>query len=178
MNGKQAGTQKYISLFIVLLTCLAISGCSALQTARVEGPQPQETSSQPLHSAKSPPADEVLYNTGLMYIRPENQKKDYSKAIAAFSRLIREYPESSLKEQAKTWLQVLRESENAKSVAAAVTRENEKLKRAAASLHQENDKLKRAAASLGQENEKLKQTIEESKKVDLEIEEKKRESVR
>ncbi len=178
MNGKQAGTQKPSSFFIVLVTCLALSGCSALQTPTVEGPQPQESWGQQLHSAKSPPPDEALFTTGLMYIHPENQKKDYSMAIAAFDRLIRKYPESPFKEQAKTWLRVLQESEHAKRAAATVTRENEKLKRTTASLHQENEKLKHAAASLSQENEKLKQTIEESKKVDLEIEEKKRESVR
>jgi hypothetical protein len=43
---------------------------------------------------------------------------------------------------------------------------------------QESESAKRVAATLTQENDKLKHMIEESRKVDVEIEEKKREKVR
>jgi len=43
---------------------------------------------------------------------------------------------------------------------------------------QENEKAKRACAEIVQENARLKQMIEQSKKVDIEIEEKKREKAR
>jgi hypothetical protein len=43
---------------------------------------------------------------------------------------------------------------------------------------QENEKLKRVSAEANQENEKLKNMFEQSKKVDLEVEEKKREKAR
>ena len=72
------------------------------------------------------------------------------KSITLFKRLIKEYPRSARTEQAKVWVQSLQESENSKRVAAAFT----------------------------QENEKLKHMIEESKKVDMEIEEKKRDKTR
>jgi len=101
-------------------------------------------------SNNSPPGNEALYNMGLIYADPGNPKRDAAKSIAIFKRLIKEYPQGSLAEQAKVWVQVLQDSENSK----------------------------RTAASLTQENEKLKHVIEESKKVDMEIEEKKREQAR
>jgi hypothetical protein len=58
------------------------------------------------------------------------------------------------------------------------TQENDKPKRTAASLSQENDKLKRTAASLSQENDKLKRMIEESRKVDIQIDDKKKEQAK
>jgi len=101
-------------------------------------------------SNNSPPANEAMYNMGLIYADPGNPKRDYVKSIAIFKRLIKEYPQGTLTEQAKVWVQVLQDSENSK----------------------------RVAAGLAQENEKLKHMIEESKKVDMEIEEKKREKTR
>ena len=101
-------------------------------------------------AGNNPPADQALYNTALVYAHPENQKKDYVKSIVIFKRIIKEYPRGPRTEQAKIWVQALQDSENSK----------------------------RAAANLTQENEKLKHMIEESKKVDMEIEEKKREKTR
>jgi hypothetical protein len=72
------------------------------------------------------------------------------KSIAVFKRLIKEYPQSPWTEQAKIWVQVVQDNENAR----------------------------RVATTVAQENDKLKRMIEESKKVDIEIEEKKREEAR
>jgi tetratricopeptide (TPR) repeat protein len=99
---------------------------------------------------QSQPGDEALYNIGLIYSHPGNPKRDHAKSIAAFKKLVKEYQRGPWAEQGKIWLQILQENESAKRVAATVT----------------------------QENERLKQMIEESKKVDLEIEEKKREKAR
>ena len=101
-------------------------------------------------SASNPPGDEAQYYMALVYAHPENPKGDYVKSIATFKRLIKQYPQSTWTGQARIWGQVIQQSENAK----------------------------RLAASLGQENDKLKLMIEESKKVDLEVEEKKRDNVR
>jgi tetratricopeptide (TPR) repeat protein len=101
-------------------------------------------------AANGPPGDEALYNMGLIYADPRNPKRDYAKSISFFKRLIKEYPQSLYSERAKIWVQIIQESESAKRVAATLT----------------------------QENDKLKHMIEESRKVDIEIEEKKREKVR
>jgi tetratricopeptide (TPR) repeat protein len=101
-------------------------------------------------SANAPPGDQALYNMGLIYAHPGNPKRDYVKSIALFKRLIKEYAQSPRAERAKIWVQLIQESENAK----------------------------RAAATLTQENDKLKRMIEESRKVDIQIEEKKKEQAR
>jgi outer membrane protein assembly factor BamD (BamD/ComL family) len=101
-------------------------------------------------AANNPLGDEALYNTGLIYAHPGNPKRDYVKSIVALKRLGKEYPQSPWTEQGKIWAQVLQENENSK----------------------------RVAVTVAQENDKLKRIIEESRKVDIEIEEKKREKAR
>jgi outer membrane protein assembly factor BamD (BamD/ComL family) len=55
-------------------------------------------------AGKSPPADEALYNLGLIYAHNDNPAKDYSKAQEYFLRLTREFPDSPLAEEARIWL--------------------------------------------------------------------------
>lgn len=174
MGRKRTGTGKYVFLCSTLLTCLLISSCASLDGSVVGRLLPQYESQQHLVeaqkrfaqgdyetaleqnqkalslSANNPPGDEALYNIALIYAHPGNQKKDYVKSIAYLKRLIKEYPQSPWTDQGKIWVRVIQESENAKRLAATVT----------------------------QENDKLKKMIEESRKVDMEIEEKKRETAR
>lgn len=101
-------------------------------------------------SAGQAPGDEAIFNMGLIAVHPGNPKKDPGRSLAFFKRLVTEYPGSLWIEQAKIWIEVI----------------------------QENEKAKRVCAETAQDNLKLKQVIEESKKVDIEIEEKKREKAR
>ena len=94
-------------------------------------------------SSQNFPADEALFNMGLIYAHFGNPKKDYSKSIGFFRKLMKEYPQSPLVEQARIWTGTLQESER-----------------------------------LSQTIQKLNQVIEESKHVDIEIEEKKREKAK
>jgi len=91
-------------------------------------------------SGKNAPGDEALYYMGLIFAHSGNPKKDYGRSIAFFRRMIKEYPQSPLTEQARIWIGMI----------------------------QENEKL-------NQTIQKLNQVIEDSKRVDIEIEEKKRE---
>jgi outer membrane protein assembly factor BamD (BamD/ComL family) len=97
-----------------------------------------------------PPGDEANFTIGLIYANPKYQKKDYGKAVNSLTRIIKEYPQSPWAGHAKILLDII----------------------------QENEKLKRVSAEANQENEKLKNMFEQSKKVDLEVEEKKREKAR
>jgi tetratricopeptide (TPR) repeat protein len=90
-------------------------------------------------SGKNLPGDDALYHMGLIFAHAGNPKKDYGRSVAFFRRMIKEYPQSSLAEQAKIWIGIL----------------------------QENEKL-------NQMIQNLNLVIEESKRVDIEIEEKKR----
>lgn len=92
---------------------------------------------------KNPPADEALYQMGMIYSHYRNPKKDYGRSLILFRRLIKDYPNSIKAEQAKLWIGLLQEHER-----------------------------------LTQTIQKLQQTLEETKKVDIEIEEKKKEKVK
>lgn len=94
-------------------------------------------------SGQNPPGDEALFNMGLIYAHYGNPKKDYSKSIVFFKKLMKDYPQSPFVEQARICTGIL----------------------------QENEKL-------SQTIQKLNQVIEESKQVDIEIEERKREKAK
>jgi tetratricopeptide (TPR) repeat protein len=179
MGRKQTGIGKCLHFCIAVLTCLSLSSCASLddsldRSVILKKLRPQDEPRQYLLQAQdllakgdyeaaleenqkvlslaanAPPGDEALYNIGLIYAHPGNPKRDYVKSIVALKRLGKEYPQSPWTEQGKIWAQVLQENENSK----------------------------RVAVTVAQENDKLKRIIEESRKVDIEIEEKKREKVR
>lgn len=183
MGGKRPGRRKYIHLCIALLACSLISGCAHgkrdVQDVPIEEPQQrvvlhqedprghlvkagrlfaqgeyeaslQENLRALRLSAGRSPGDEAIFNMGLIAVHPGNPKKDQTKSLALFKRLLTEYPGSPWTDQAKIWIEVI----------------------------QENEKAKRICAETTQDNVKLRQMIEESKKVDIEIEEKKRERAR
>ncbi|OPY68518.1 MAG: hypothetical protein A4E62_02033 [Syntrophorhabdus sp. PtaU1.Bin002] len=191
MGRKRTGSGKYIYICIAFVTCCLIANCalvdrvqemrtdrlrpperSRVSPEKVAGPQDQarphlvrgrrlfaqgdydgslhEMQKALLLSTGKPPADEALFTISLIYAHPDNPKRDSGKSIASFRRVIREYPQSLWADQAKMWVDVI----------------------------QENEKAKRACAEVVQENARLRQMIEQSKKVDIEIEEKKREKAR
>ncbi len=91
-------------------------------------------------AGQNPPADEALFNLGVIYAHPGNPRKDYGRSVGFFRKLTKDYPQSPLAVQARIWTGVLLENEK-----------------------------------MSQTIQKLNQVIEESKQVDIEIEEKKRE---
>jgi tetratricopeptide (TPR) repeat protein len=60
--------------------------------------------------------DEALFNLGLAYAHEGNPKKDFSKSLEYFKRLIREHPRSPLVEQAKIWVGLLQEYDSLNQV--------------------------------------------------------------
>ncbi len=51
-----------------------------------------------------PPADEALYNLGLIYAHNDNPGKDYGKSREYFARLAKDFPNSPLAEEASIWV--------------------------------------------------------------------------
>ncbi|ADH86472.1 tetratricopeptide repeat protein [Desulfurivibrio alkaliphilus] len=51
-----------------------------------------------------PPADEALYNLGLIYAHGDNPARDYQQARDYFARIAGEFPDSRLAEEARVWL--------------------------------------------------------------------------
>jgi hypothetical protein len=73
----------------------------------------QDLLSRPASSSRP---DVALLNMGLISAHYANPKKDYKKALGYFMRVEREFPESSLVEEAKIWVSVLQAFEKAKQV--------------------------------------------------------------
>lgn len=67
-------------------------------------------------SATEEYADMVLFDLGLLYSHYANPKKDYTKSLLCFTRLIKEYPRSPLVEEAKIWANLLETLERTKRV--------------------------------------------------------------
>lgn len=62
------------------------------------------------------PKDEALFNLGLVYAHEGNPKKDFSKSLDFFKRLIHDHPRSPLVDQAKIWVGLLQEYDSLNQV--------------------------------------------------------------
>jgi tetratricopeptide (TPR) repeat protein len=132
-----------------------------------------------------PPADVAVYKTGVVYAHPHNPKRDLDKALAAFSQVVSFYPSSTWAEQARAWVEVLREAESSREKIEqsrqAVEKSQLELEKNRQAMEKSRQEIERARAELDrtrQEIEKTRQVIEKSKQVDIEIDQKRRERVR
>jgi len=117
-----------------------------------------------LADTKKPLGDDELFNSALDFANPANPKRDYNKALVALRKLEEDYPRSR-------WI-------NSSNILIDVIQENIRLRRLRTEAQQEITKLQKQSTETAQENARLKEVIEQSKKVDIEIEEKKREKAR
>jgi tetratricopeptide (TPR) repeat protein len=99
---------------------------------------------------KVPPADEAVFNMGLLYASEGNLQKNYDQTLIFMNKVVKEYPQSFFFLQANIWIEVLQAHEK---------------------QARDNDRLTK-------ENEKLSRMLEEYKLVDIEIKGKKREKGR
>jgi TolA-binding protein len=125
-------------------------------------------------SSGKPPSDKALFYMGQTYGDPQNGNRDFSKAIESFQQLIKEYPRSTHAESARVWMENLEEQEKLKRAVSESLQESERVKRLWNDALQENERLKRRANEYSQENARLKKVVEQSKSVDVEMDEKKR----
>jgi TolA-binding protein len=119
---------------------------------------------QRLLAEKKAPPDVALFNMGLTSAYSSNPKKDYPRALNSFKTLAQQYPSSALTEQAKIWIQAIEEHQR-------MLDERQK-------LIEEKRILTREREILSQEREKLKYIAEKSRQVDLEIEKRRRQTLR
>jgi len=61
------------------------------------------------------PVDRALFNLGLIYAHQDNPERDYEKSVEFFKRLLEEYPDSPLYNNAKAWFFLLNENMEAKA---------------------------------------------------------------
>jgi len=148
-------------------------------------------------AGRDTPIDEALFTIGLIHAHFDNLAKDYGKSLIALRKLINDYPGSPLAQQAKVIVGLIQDSDKLnrrveklnqiikgmqKADAAGETKRTEQVKTAEQAKMAEQVK---AIAALTQENEKLSLTIErlntiidELKKVDIDVDQKKREKAK
>lgn len=143
MGRKRIRERKYFYCFLAGLILL-LFGCSSLERSRFsgdlqsaaelyargdfEGSQKANQNIIALSEGK-PPGDQAFFNMGLIYASNKYPKKDYRKSMAFFQRVVREYPQSPLVAQAKTWIGVLEVIEKSKEVDLELERKKKKLVR-------------------------------------------------
>ena len=132
-------------------------------------------------AGNQPPADLAMYSMGLVYAHPQNPKRDLQKALKCFDQTMQYNPASTLAEQARVWIAVLKESESAQEELEKSRQEIERSKQEAErnrlALEKSKQELDRSRVELEksrQEIEKTKQMIEKSKQIDIEIDQKRR----
>ncbi len=105
-------------------------------------------------AGSSAPAAEAQFYAGLIYAHPANPAKDYGKSLMYLRKIVREYPKSVFADTAQTVISLLLASD----------KQNKSIERL-------NNTVEESKKSI----ERLNNIIEESKKVDIGIEQKKRE---
>ena len=65
---------------------------------------------------KNHPKDQALFQMGLIYAHVDNPQRDMGKALDYFKRVVKDYPQSPLAEEARVWAGILQENEKLSQV--------------------------------------------------------------
>jgi hypothetical protein len=145
-----------------------------------------------LDAGNASPADEALFTMVLLYSHPGNTSRDLAKSAEYLEQLTTFFPNSPWTVHAKIWRDLAREVERRrmtlkdtlaeleeqKKVATEASREASRLKRVSGEAFQEIERMKRNLTEMSAENQKLKKIVEQSKMIDIEIDEKKRQQAK
>jgi outer membrane protein assembly factor BamD (BamD/ComL family) len=80
-------------------------------------------------SGTNKPADEALYNLGLIYAHVDNPAKDYQKSQAYFTTLTEQFPDSELAEEARIWLGLFETIEKIQQIDIEIEQQKKQLTR-------------------------------------------------
>ena len=78
---------------------------------------------------RNKPADEALYNLGLIYAHVDNPAKDYKKAQIYFHVLTKQFPKSERAEEAKIWLGLFATIEKIQQIDIEIEQQKKQLNR-------------------------------------------------
>jgi chaperonin cofactor prefoldin len=145
------------------------------------------------------PMAETLFNIGLIQAHPGNPARDDAKAMITFKRLITDYPRSPQADQAKAVTGLIQENEKlnrtVERLNSQVERLNGQVERSSSQMERLNSQVEKSNSQverlnsqvekssgqmerLNNQMEKLNNIIDELKKVDIGVEQKKREKGR
>jgi hypothetical protein len=115
--------------------------------------------------------DQALFQLGMAYAHPANPKPDNHVSLECFQKIIKEYPKSSIRDEAGIWIPVIQKIINNEKKYEDLKKQKsiENNKRLGDLLHK-NENLQHQIESLQNQIKKLKEIdlgIEDKKRVDL-----------
>ncbi|MCG6878699.1 MAG: hypothetical protein LJE96_06070 [Deltaproteobacteria bacterium] len=134
-------------------------------------------------SGKSPGGmgEADLYRRGLILAHPRNPDLDYEKSKTYFQSVIRDFPETSLRQESETWILTLEtlieKDRRIEALTRKLTLQEEnilKSRKMNSRLQSQVKSLKSEIKTSQHQIEELKKQIETLKMIDLRIEKKKR----
>ncbi len=172
MGRKCIGTGKYLHICFAVVICITLGGCvtsDEIAGKTTDGPtwrflKANRADSEPDYSSVADSGAskaDSMFNTALAYLDVKNPSRDTIRGIAALKNAETTYPKTIWSYRSR--------------VVSDLLQENLRLKKQTIDVQQENTKAKKQLVELQQENTKLKEIIEQSKKIDIEMEQKKRE---
>jgi hypothetical protein len=148
-------------------------------------------------AGRDTPIDEALFTIGLIHAHYDNLAKDYGKSLIALRKLIKDFPGSPLAPQAKVIVGLIQDTDKLNRRAEKLNQTLRGLQKADAGGETKQPEQARATEQakiaeqakaitvLTQDNEKLSRTIErlntmidELKRVDIDVDQKKREKAK
>lgn len=127
MGGKRSGTRQHLLCCAAVLIMAIFAACAPL------APTPPEPGNAHLSHSRQlvargdfatalqenqrlldrypdrPPGDTALFNIAMIQVHHANPKRDPDKALRAFDRLSREFPDSPHADEARNWIRILRD---------------------------------------------------------------------
>lgn len=114
------------------------------------------------------PVAESLFYIGLIHAHPENPARDDVKALITLTKLIRDYPDNAFADQAKVLVGLIQEKDRLRERVRGLNGELDRMTGEAGRLSGHIDRL---TSEVG----RLNRLIDELKKVDIDVEQKRRE---
>ncbi len=192
-------TYRMFSFVFGLFMLFAFSHCG-LRVEPIPPPTPKiidyelETASYEALSRDPRPgvAADAYLRLAWLYVDNENPKKSYPKALEALSIYSELEPEKAKEGNVRNWLEVLQEMSQETKRADSCDEELDKSGKESKRLKTRSDQLSREVGDLREANdqlqkkyqkqqetiEKLQETIEKLKHLDLQLEEKRRKSIK
>ncbi|NTW76861.1 MAG: tetratricopeptide repeat protein [Syntrophaceae bacterium] len=176
MGKKQDRRGKHFYLFFacfLIISILQLFGCAHYYNKMAAAPdfeQAEHFTRQGNYNAaadkyeniaESYPAtgDRALFQAGILYMLPQNKRKDYRTAMEYFQRLVNKYPKSSYRQNSEIFIALINE----------ITNRDRRL----SAQHKEINKLEQQINKLEQQRDEIEKKLEMMKKIDMNLKKKK-----
>ncbi|HNS55414.1 MAG TPA: tetratricopeptide repeat protein [Smithellaceae bacterium] len=177
MGKKQDRRGKYVHLFFacfLIIPILQLFGCAHYyneMAAATDFEQAENFTRQGNYNAaaakyeniaESYPGtgDRALFQAGVIYMLPQNKRKDYRTAWEYFRRLVNKYPKSSYRQDSEIFISLINEINN----------RDKKI----STQHKQINKLEQQTNKLEQHVEEIEKKLELMKKIDMNLKKKKK----